>query len=173
MGTCHVAVLSSQCFLWTHSAGPVQYLSMKVTFTAQRVKGMQVWKWFKEIHKSKNYSTNSSLFLFLFHRFSVLLQDMSVQRLEKEHSAELKDLAMEDAVKSTLGQKKQLEAGSHGMWTMGPWSSMVSLKVTKPGVRRLRFWLILVDGAEGWKIKLERIELYVLKTWNTSVLEGL
>lgn len=31
--------------------------------------------------------------------------------ISQEHSAELKDLALEDAVKSTLGQKKQLEAG--------------------------------------------------------------
>eukprot|EP00435_Cladocopium_sp_Y103_P043208 s764_g12.t1 len=35
-----------------------------------------------------------------------------IQSYAKEHSAELKDLAMEDAVKSTLGQKKQLEAAA-------------------------------------------------------------
>lgn len=35
-----------------------------------------------------------------------------IQSYAKEHSAELKDLAIEDAVKSTLGQKKQLEAAA-------------------------------------------------------------
>ena len=67
----------------------------------------------------------------------------------QEHSAELKDLAMEDAVKSTLGQKKQLEAQprdvshAHRKWNQG-----VLLAVSA--------WCQVGNS-------------YVLKAWNTII----